>query len=114
MTEHPMEMVGARIERDVSSDGWGGRMMVSPYHFQHLDGQEVPSIEWSIPLYRADTLLRALTVLDEIGDLLGAHGGEGPNGWPDEIRVLGDLLDALVEQGRAHRSPRGDIEAGRS
>ncbi|MFQ6170387.1 hypothetical protein ACK8HX_02170 [Oryzobacter sp. R7] len=99
------------MTRTVAEDGWGGVMRTGEDLTLVVDGQVMPVVRWDLPLYRADALLLALEVLDEIGDLLHAHSGEGPNGWADERKALGQLLDSLVDLGRARRDERGDIAA---
>jgi hypothetical protein len=96
----------------VDSDGWGGLMQVRAdlvASIEGADSQPWPLVRWDIPLPRAEALLEALEAIDEIGDVMAATNGEGPNGWTEERTCLGEALEHLIRIGRAARTETGHL-----
>jgi hypothetical protein len=95
----------------VDSDGWGGLMQVRADLVAAIEGDSAPwpLVRWDIPLPRAEALLEALEALDEIGDVMGATNGEGPNGWTEERTCLGEALEHLIRTGRVARTDTGHL-----
>ena len=91
----------------VDHDGWAGLMQVGSHLEADVDGEVYPLIRWDIPLLRAQELKDALDALDDIGDILAATSGEGPNLWPTERGALAEAIEHLVTTGRAIRTPEG-------
>lgn len=84
-------------------NGWAGELVVSPEDVIDVEGDYYPVITWRLPPPAVDRLLHALSALDEIGEVMHDHSGEGPSGHVLVTVGLGEALQRLIEQGRVRR-----------
>lgn len=84
-------------------NGWAGELVVGPEDVMTVEGDVYPVITLRLCPNAAERLIRALEALDEIGELMHGHSGEGPDGHVEVTVGLAEALHRLVEQGRLVR-----------
>lgn len=81
-------------------NAWYGELIVDPAETITADGETRPTVMWRMTTAAVDSVVHALAALDDIGDVMRAHSGEGPNGNQAITAALQRALERMVEAGQ--------------